>query len=160
MVNEQKKMMILNKIMKHRETFYKESLALNKEEYDSTIKERVMLDSEIKKEIGEIFPSIVRVVNDKTTNNKEDFYFYDVAKMLMNETYTGLLMTRRSGVQVYCLGSVDEEAHFQYYIETKNYTGLYEIENGIVIRKLSINKAKAFYRKIVEKHDGENREIN
>lgn len=153
-LDKKKSLRLLRKIKEYRAILYKETIIRieTEEEIEKMDRKRERLEREVTNTVNRLFPSVHRAITKDVKNNQLDFYLHDVPKMLMNEKFDGILMTRKSGVQVYCLGTEDEKAHFMYFMKTANYVRLYEIKNGEVVKKIRPSRALAMYEEYEKEH--------
>jgi hypothetical protein len=154
-LDEKRSLRLLRKIKSYRGIVYEESIIKieTEEEIERTEKKKERLEREITNTVNRLFPSIIHTILKDVTKHRMDFYLHDVPKMLMNEKFDGILMTRKSGVQFYCLGTEDEKAHFMYYMKTANFVRLYEVQGGEVKKSIKASQALALYDRYEKEHE-------
>ena len=153
-IEEKRAVRLLRKIKAYREILFKDAILKieTEEEIQKMEKKKERLEREITNTINRQVPSIIQTIIKDVKSHRFDFYLYDVPKMLMNEKYDGILMTRESGVQFYCLGTEDEKAHFQYYMRTAKFVQLYEVKEGEVLSNIRASKALEMYEGYEKAH--------
>jgi len=153
-LDEKRKLRLLRKIKTYREILFKETVLQieTEEEVEKMERKRVRLEREITNTVNRMFPTIYPIIIQDVVKHGVDFYLYDVPKMLMNERFDGILMTRKSGVQFYCLGTDDEKSHFEYYMKTANFVRLYEVNDGEIVGNIRASRALEIYEGIEASH--------
>lgn len=153
MMNENRKLRLLRKIKTYRELSFKETLINieSEREIQQNMKRKQKLESLIKNTVNRMFPSLYRTIIHDVELYRMDFYLNDVPKMLMNDAYDGILMTRKKGVLFLCLGTEEERVLLDFYTRNSEVVGFYEVKDGVRERELTVQQAKQLFKTYEEK---------